>query len=156
MEIKRILAPTDLSPASDAALTAAAELTHRLGAVLTLLHVVTDQDLEALTSAHVPPRPIDFVYQDVEAAIIAQYRRAVPAEVRRNLRVQPAVAVGTPVVEILRAAQVKGADMIVMATYGRTGLARIVTGSVAEHVVRRAPCPVVTVPPAEAPALAAA
>ena len=156
METKRILAPTDLSPASDVALTRAADLAHRLGAVLTLLHVVTEQDLKALTSAHVPPRPIDFVYQDVEAAIIAQYRRLVSAEVRRSLRVQPAVAVGTPVVEILRAAQVKGADMIVMATHGRTGLARIVTGSVAEQVVRRAPCPVVTVRPTEALALAAA
>ena len=156
METKRILAPTDLSPASDVALTTAADLAHRLGAVLTLLHVVTEQDLEALTSAHVPPRPIDFVYQDVEAAIIAQYRRVVSAEVRRSLRVQPAVAVGTPVVEILRAAQLKGADMIVMATHGRTGLARLVTGSVAEQVVRRAPCPVVTVRPTEALALAAA
>ena len=156
METKRILAPTDLSPASDVALTAAADLAHRLGAVLTLLHVATEQDLEALTSAHVPPRPIDFVYQDVEAAIIAQYRRVVSAEVRRSLQVQPAVTVGTPVVEILRAAQVKGADMIVMATHGRTGLARIVTGSVAEQVVRRAPCPVVTVRPTEALALAAA
>ncbi len=156
METKRILAPTDLSPASDVALTTAADLAHRLGAVLTLLHVVTEQDLEALTRAHVPPRPIDFVYQDVEAAVIAQYRRVVPAEARRSLRVQPAVAVGTPVVEILRAARVKGADMIVMATHGRTGLARIVTGSVAEQVVRKAPCPVVTVRPAEVPALAAA
>ena len=156
MEIKRILAPTDLSPASDVALAAAADLARRLGAVLTPLHVVTEQELEALTSAHVPPRPIDFVYQDVEAAVIAEFRRVVPAEVRRSFRVEPVVAVGTPVVEILRAAQLKGADMIVMATHGRTGLARIVMGSVAEQVARRAPCPVVTVRPAEALALAAA
>jgi nucleotide-binding universal stress UspA family protein len=156
VEIKRILAPTDLSPASDAGLAAAAELARRLGAVLTLLHVVTQQELEALTSAHVPSRPIDFVYQDVETAVIAQYRRVVPAETRRSLRVQPAVAVGTPVVEILHAARFKDADMIVLATHGRTGLARIVTGSVAEQVARRARCPVVTVRPVEAPALAAA
>lgn len=156
MDIKRILAPTDLSPGSDVALATAAELAHRLGAGLTLLHVVTEQELKALTSAHVPSRPIDFVYQDVEAAVIAQYRRVVPAEARRSLRVQPAVAVGTPVGEIVRAAQLKGADMIVLATHGRSGLARIVRGGVAEQVVRRAPCPVVTVRPAEAPALAAA
>ena len=155
MDIKRILAPTDLSPASDVALATAADLAGRLGAVLTLLHVVTEQELEAMTSAHVPSRPIDFVYQDVDAAVIAGFRRVVPAEVRRSLRVEPVVAVGTPVVEILRAAEVKGADMIVMATHGRTGLARIVMGSVAEQVVRRAPCPVITVRPVEALASAA-
>lgn len=156
MEIKRILAPTDLSPASDATLPMAADLAHRLGAVLTLLHVVTEQELEALTSAHVPPSPIDFVYQDVEAAVIAEFRRVVPAEVRRSLRVELDVAIGAPAVEILRAAQLKTANMIVMGTHGRTGLARIVMGSVAEQVVRRAPCPVVTVRPAEVLALAAA
>jgi nucleotide-binding universal stress UspA family protein len=156
MEISRILAPTDLSPASDGALATAADLANRLGAGLTLLHVVREQDLEALTSARVPPRPIDFVCQDVEAALIAQYRRVVPVEARRRLRVEPAVAVGTPVVEILRAAQAEDADMIVMATHGRAGLARIVKGSVAEQVVHRSSCPVVTVRPAQAPALAAA
>jgi nucleotide-binding universal stress UspA family protein len=53
--------------------------------------------------------------------------------------------VGDPAAEILRVAQAVKADLIVLGTHGRTGLGRLLMGSVAEQVVRRAPCPVVTV-----------
>ena len=145
MEIKRILAPTDLSPASDVALATAAELAHELGAQLLLLHVLPEEKLEALTRAHVPRRPVDLVFEDLETALIDQFRRAVPVEMRRGLHVRPTVAVGNPVAEILREAQLRGADTIAMATHGRTGLAHLLNGSVAEQVVRTAPCPVLTV-----------
>ena len=59
------------------------------------------------------------------------------------------MTVGAPVTEILRTARLKDADVIVMGTHGRTGLTRMVMGSVTEQVLRRAPCPVLTVRPAE-------
>jgi len=156
MEFKRILAPTDFSSFSEVGLRAAAELAHRVGARLTLLHVMTEGELEALASAHMPRHPVDLIYQDMEGALIDQYRRGVPAELRRDLSAEPVVAVGIPWVEILRAARLKDADVVVMGTHGRTGLARMVMGSVTEQVVRRAPCPVLTVRPAEALAEVAA
>ncbi len=150
MEFKRILAPTDFSAFGEVGLRAAAELASRVGARILLLHVVPEDELEALAGAHQPRHPVDLIYQDLEAALLDQFRRVVPAEVRRGLAVEPAVTVGAPTMEIVRAAQLKGADVIVMGTHGRTGLARVVLGSVTEQVVRRAPCPVLTVRPAEA------
>ena len=149
IEFKRILAPTDLSPFGEVGLRAAADLANRLGAAVTLFHVVPEGELEALANAHQPRHPVDLIYQDLEAAVLDQFLRVVAPEVRRGLRVEPLVTVGAPAVEILRAAQLKGIDMIVMGTHGRTGLARVVVGSVAEQVVRKAPCPVLTVRPAE-------
>ena len=156
MEFKRILAPTDLSPFGEVGVRAAAELAQRLGARLSLLHVVPEDELEALATAHQPRQPVDLIYQDLETALVDQFRRVVPPQVRRDLAVEPVVTVGAPFAEILRTARLKGADMIVMGTHGRTGLARIVMGSVAEQVVRKAPCPVLTVRPAEVLAEAAA
>ena len=150
MKITCILVPTDLSPFGEVGVRAAADLAHRLGAELTLFHVVPGNELETLVNAHIPRHPVDLIYHDLAVSLMDQFRRVAPPEVRRHLRVQPLVTVGNPVAEILRAAQVKSADMIVLATHGRTGLTRMVLGSVAEQVVRRAPCPVLTVRPAEA------
>ena len=155
-EFKRILAPTDLSPLGEGGVRSAAELAHRLGAAITLFHVVSEDELEQLANAHMPRHPVDLIYQDLESAVLDQFRRVVPAELRRDLRTEAMVTVGQSVVEILRTAQFKNADMIVMATHGRTGLARMVMGSVAEQVVRKAPCPVLTVRPAEVMASAGA
>ncbi len=156
MEFKRILATTDFSPFGEVGLRAAAELAQQVGARLTLLHVVPEDELEALANAHVPRHPVDLIYQDLEGALMDQFRRVVPPEVRRDLAVEPTVTVGTPFAEVLRTARLKGADVIVMGTHGRTGLARVMMGSVSEQVVRRAPCPVLTVRPAEAMAEVAA
>jgi nucleotide-binding universal stress UspA family protein len=156
MEFRRILAPTDFSSFSEVGLRAAAELAHRVGARLTLLHVMTEGELEALASAHVPRHPVDLIYQDLEGALMDHYRRIVPAELRRDLSAEPVVAVGIAALEIVRTARLKDADMVVMGTHGRTGLARMVMGSVTEQVVRRAPCPVLTVRPAEVVAEVAA
>lgn len=148
-EFKRVLAPTDLSPFGEVGLRAAADLAVQLDATLTILHVVPEDELGALANAHSLRHPVDLIYQDLESAIMDQFRRVVSSEVRRALRVEPMVSVGTPAVEIVRAAHLKGADLIALGTHGRTGLARMVMGSVAEQVVRRAPCAVLTIRPAE-------
>lgn len=152
MELKRIIAPTDLATFGEAGIRAAAELAQPVGARLLLLHVLSEEELERRASAHLPRQPVDRIYQDLEGAILEQCRRAVPADVRRALSVEALVTVGAPIEEILRMAWVKATDMIVMATHGRTGVARRVKGSVAERVLREAPCPVLTVRPQEAAA----
>ncbi len=148
MEFKRILAPTDLSPVAEEGLRAAANLAHRLGATLTLLHVIIEEEMEARANAHVPRHPVDLIYRDLEAELVEQFHRLVPPEIQRVLFAEPMAVAGNPGEEIVRAARSRAADMIVMATHGRTCLAQVLMGSVAEYVVRAAPCPVVTVRPA--------
>ncbi len=156
VELKRTMAPTDLAAFGEAGVRAAAELAQRVGARLLLLHVISEEELERRTNAHVPRRPVGQIYQDLEGAMQEQFRRAVPADVRRDLALEALVTVGAPIEEILRMAWVKATDMMVMATHGRTGVARMVKGSVAERVLREAPCPVLTVRPQEAAAELAA
>lgn len=147
--LKRILVATDLSPASEPAVRAAAALAIRMDASLLLLHVLSEKELDALAGAHEPRHSVEMIHGDLEAGMWEQYRRVVPDEVRRFLHTEALVVPGVPAQEVARAAAMKGADMIVTGTHGRTGLRRILMGSVAEQVLRTAPCPVLTVRPPE-------
>lgn len=144
-ELKRILLATDLSPASEPALRCAAALAIRMDAGLVLLHVVSEKELDGLAKAHQPRHPVDLIYSELQEAVREQYRRGVPDEVRRFLHAEVLVVPGDAATEIIRTAATKGADLIITGTHGRTGLRRILMGSVAEGVLRGAPCPVLTV-----------
>lgn len=154
LRLTQILAPTDFSEHSSYALRHAAELARQFGAKLVLIHVVPNETLEAISKAHVPPHPVDKVYEDLSQEIREQYARHVPPEVRKTLETEILVLPGVPFLEIIRAARLKGADLIVMATHGRTGLSHALVGSVTEKVVRRAPCPVLSVRPVRVEAVA--
>jgi len=156
MDIKRILAPTDLSPLGEAGVQAAAELAQRLGARLILLYVVSPKELEEPAAPHALPKTVDQIYETVQEKVLEQYRGVVPSIVRQGVSVETQVVVGSPVMEILTTARVKEADLIAMGTHGRSGIARLVMGSVAEEVLRKAPCPVLTVRPQEQETLAQA
>jgi nucleotide-binding universal stress UspA family protein len=86
----------------------------------------------------VPPLPEEYDRENLEK----QLRRLQPSD--PAVRVEHRLVAGDPVAEILRAAQEQSCDLIVMGTHGRTGLGRLLMGSVAEQVVRRAPCLVLT------------
>jgi nucleotide-binding universal stress UspA family protein len=148
-EVKRILVATDLSPASEPALRSAAALAIRMDAALLVLHVLPERELEELARSHQPRHPVDLIYSDLEVSVREQYRRAVPDEVRRFLHTEVLVVPGVPAEEIGRTAALKGADLIVTGTHGRTGVRRVLMGSVAEQVLRTASCPVLTVRPLE-------
>src|SRR5262249_43964504 len=62
-----------------------------------------------------------------------------------GLKAKPLLKVGSPFLEILHTAQAEGSDLIVLGTHGRTGIAHVLMGSVAERVVQKAPCPVLTI-----------
>lgn len=72
-------------------------------------------------------------------------RTAEEHETHQTVEITPLRAIGKPFVEIVRAAKERDADLIVIGTHGRTGLAHMLIGSTAEKVVRMAPCPVLTV-----------
>jgi nucleotide-binding universal stress UspA family protein len=144
--VRHILVPTDFSEPSEAALRYASTLAGRLGAALHLLHVVEDP----LTPATWGPDfyvPLDHPDVRTKALSAAEHRLAV---FRSNLdesdlRVTATAVIGRAASTIVDAAIDRGADMIIMGTHGRSGLSHLVMGSVTEHVLRGAPCPVLVV-----------
>lgn len=141
----RILVPTDFSPASDAAVHYARALAETFGATLRLLHVL--EDPAASTAFVADGYGVDTA--DIREALFADARerlaRALPLTERARFHVTSEALVGMPAATIVDYAAAAGANLIVMGTHGRTGLAHLLMGSVAEHVVRTAPCPVLTV-----------
>jgi nucleotide-binding universal stress UspA family protein len=136
---RTILFPTDLSPASWLAFGLAADVAHRYGASLLVLYVVETLGPENVT------------FGEVATELEPEgYRKRLVAELEANMPASPGVAVetllaaGDPAAEVVRVAQERPCELIVMATHGRTGVRRLVLGSVAERVVRTAPCPVLT------------
>lgn len=136
MEIHHILVPTDFSAPSQQAMTYAFELAQKVGAKLSLLHVI-----------EVPVYAIE-VYlplQDLEQDARRGLARLLPEAEAAHVDVTRLVAMGVPYEKILETATAEQVDLIVMATHGRTGLRHLAMGSVAERVVRMAPCPVLTI-----------
>lgn len=162
MQVRKILVPIDYSDDSHQALQCGASLAKQYGAKLLLLHVIpkaveevfqhdpgwepfissfSDQEIGPERQIH-PPDPFIIDLEEKARGELSDFahkslHEAVPVEVK--------IGVGRPVEEILRMAREEGGDLIVMGTHGRTGLRHVLLGSVAEKVVRTAPCPVFTV-----------
>jgi nucleotide-binding universal stress UspA family protein len=142
---RRILHPTDFSSASGPAFRVALDLAKASRARLLLLHVVSDV---AMTFAgDMPVSPV--IYDNLATAARADARKALDRLVARarQARVRATIQIlnGPAHARIVAAARRARADVIVMGTHGRTGLARAFLGSVAGRVVATASCPVMTV-----------
>jgi nucleotide-binding universal stress UspA family protein len=143
MTLEAILCPVDLSEISRGALGYAIALASQYSARLRVLEVVSNPSL--------PPA----VTPSAVAGLTLEMRKTLLEEIERL--VEPALASGVPtdvrleegyvVAKILEAAGSLPSDLIVMGTHGRTGFDRLVLGSVTEKVLRKAECPVLTVPP---------
>jgi nucleotide-binding universal stress UspA family protein len=143
VSLKHILAPTDFSEQSQYAKRYALSLAQQHGATVHLMHVIQDV-LPVLADADSPVASAMYLTEADHSA--REYLRAeAPAELAEKLRFELVVRRGTPFLEIVRYAREANIDMIVMATHGRTGLAHMLMGSVAEKVVRKAACPVLTI-----------
>jgi universal stress protein A len=142
---RRILWPTDFSPAAKTALPHVLGLATAAGAEVVLLHV-----LPSAAMYLVPPQMgtvLTRVQREARAAAQTQLRRLERHLKTPGIRTHAALALGVPFQQIVRAARRLRCDLIVLTTHGRTGLAHAILGSVAENVIRRAPCPVLTVHP---------
>jgi nucleotide-binding universal stress UspA family protein len=140
----RILVPTDFSEPSDAALEYARTLAARFGASLHLLHILEHPVSGAFGGeAYLGGSPaLDATLRaEAEAAMAAR----LPDAERTRLRATAEIVEGPATATIVEYAQARQISLIVMGTHGRTGLAHALLGSVSEHVVRVAPCPVLTV-----------
>jgi nucleotide-binding universal stress UspA family protein len=135
--IHTILHPTDFSDCSDVAFRLACALARDYGARLVVLHVA---ELPAVVSGDgmlMMPYPVD------SEPLREQLQKLTPGA--PEVPVEHRLVEGYPAEQILRVAAQKNCDLILMGTHGRTALNRLLMGSVAEQVVRKAPCPVLTV-----------
>jgi nucleotide-binding universal stress UspA family protein len=145
--IQSILVPVDFSDASQRALASARELAATSGATIHLLHVFeTPLAMGAFMDMYTPA-PDDYI-ESLGTQARAQLEALLTETEKTSGMAVVAVRMGMPADQILQYAREHGAiDLIVIATSGRGRVARLVMGSVADAIVRSAPCPVLTVHP---------
>ena len=148
----RILVPTDFSTPSEAALAHARILARTFGASIRLLHVVEDQLVTGPFGAELyVPHTAGTLTKMIDDSR-TRLEQSLTDDDRLRFHATGEVIVGTGARTIVEYAADNGFDLIVMGTHGRSGVAHLVMGSVAEHVVRSAMCPVLTVRQGPVPA----
>jgi nucleotide-binding universal stress UspA family protein len=144
LPFRRILCPTDFSDPAHEGLNVANEMARHFSADLYLVHVVSP-----VPAVAVPAAPSTFnvalYIQELVKTAQKELSTIINTKITDKNRVHPIVVEGVPAQEILRVAGENQVDLIVMATHGQTGWRHLVFGSVAERVVREAPCPVLVV-----------
>jgi len=140
--LQKILVPTDFSDLSQQALEFALSLADRFRAKLYLMHV---WELP-MTGSLLPPEPYPESIMTEEQKVGQEHLTKVANELKASgFDVEPVFVFGKPYMEIVKAAADLDIDLIVLASHGRSGVSHLLLGSVAEKVVRLAPCPVFTV-----------
>jgi len=150
---RKILVATDFSPDAAQAITVATDLARACGSEILLVHVCQMPAYSFANGAMYIPTPelVSDILRDANRGLAGIKERI------HDVAVETVRLEGDPASEIVRLAEEQHADLVVMGTHGRRGIRRLIAGSVAEHVVRTAPCPVLTVhAPAEAHAIAGA
>ena len=139
---QRILLATDFSETAAAATDLALVIARTFHASLDVLHVL-ETDIPNMTDGvvYIPPN----YYKEVEKQAAEKLEGVIPRADRDTLSVTLAMREGAPFVEIIRYAREQQMDLIVLGTHGRGAIAHVIMGSVAERVVRKATCPVLTV-----------
>lgn len=154
-QIKKILAPTDLSVLSQVGVRYALDLAKALGAEVTVFHVINNDELirsggepkqdEIGASTYRSQRIVNIVerYQSALSRFLGtNFGDMIPL-----VKIREKVEIGVPDKNIVDRAKSEETDLIVISTHGRTGLSHVLLGSVTEKVVRNAPCPVISVNP---------
>ena len=142
--IRRIVYASDFSRASRPAFTKAVDLAKAYRAELVVLHVLSIVP-PVIEDGYIAPRVWEELEAGGRAAAQTQLDRLVVKARKARLRVKGLVVLGSPYEDIVRVAKRQRADLLVMGTHGRTGLTKVLLGSVAERVLRTSSCPVMTV-----------
>lgn len=145
MKARKILFATDFSPSSDAALATAISLSRESDATLVLVHVQEPPMAFGGGETYIGPTESEDELSEMLSNLVGE---------EQGVSVERRVLVGNPAHEIVRLAEEDHADLIVIGSHGRTGVSRLLMGSVAEAVVRRAKCPVLTIKQPESVAAA--
>lgn len=142
MNIQHILVPTDFSSFSDLAIQNASFLREKFEARITLLHVLTPLEADALVSQ--PGNPWENVVLRIRNEMAKEVERNATSSIPEG-QLDLEVVVGEPAEEIVRFARENKVDLIVMGTHGRTGLASVFLGSITVGVIKRTCIPVMVV-----------
>jgi nucleotide-binding universal stress UspA family protein len=146
MRFSRILVPTDFSTGAENAAVTAVALAAAVGGRVDLVHWYNLPALMTPDGSTFGPTAAQLVEAGERAdAALGEALQALRARVGGRVRIEGATRIGSAADEILRIAETGRYDLIVMGTHGRTGIRRLMLGSVAENVLRRSPIPVLTV-----------
>ena len=143
IKLERILVPTDFSESARHALTYGISFAREFEAELLLLHVV--ETIPVGYASDLFPVPMAEVFQEISGYAKTELAKLADEARQKGVAVSELVAQGKPSAEIIRHAAENDVDMIVLGTHGKGMLDQALFGSTTERVVRRAPCPVLTV-----------
>lgn len=148
--VSSILWPTDGSESSLKALEAAVEIARKFNAEIYALQVVPPVPPLAVGSGFTPMAiqgfDVPLYQQELFKGTENQLSQTVSEKIPQEIKVTSEVTIGNPADKIIEFAQEKKVDLIVMATHGRTGLSRIMIGSVTEKTIRESNIPTLTIP----------
>jgi universal stress protein A len=147
MSIKRILVATDFGPDAEAALNYALDLAKAVKASVDVLHVVETPLAAGMWASEIYTAEIAGLQINLERDAAEHLRRTIADFAEPSVILTGEVRTGRAANTIHEYAVERGIDLIVIGTHGRTGVARLMMGSVAERVTRTAPCPVMVVRP---------
>jgi nucleotide-binding universal stress UspA family protein len=154
-QVKRILAPTDLSQLSLTGLRYAFNLAQSFNAKVTVYHIINrdelmhfSEQLQRFGNPTAMGRHTENLLEESQAAL-SHFLQDNLGDLLPAVKFQTKVEMGLPYKNIVERARDDGSDLIVMSTHGRTGFSHVLLGSVTEKVVRTAPCPVVSIHPEE-------
>ena len=150
MDIHTILLPTDFSECGNYALSYAASLARTFKASIICLNVIEPIVPTVGYSGMTEPLPIADIAEQLEDSAERELPKLAECDECAGLNVEELVVHGEAASEIVRVAKDREVDLIVIASHGRTGLGRILLGSVAEKVLHRTTCPILVVPVREA------
>jgi len=142
MQIKRILFPTDFSETTVHTAAFAADLAEKYGAKIYILHII--YDITRDSGIYGSRMNLDSLYLEVRKGADEEMDR-IASTFPDNLEVQRVIRIGSPYSDILSFADEEAIDLIVIGSHGKKGLDRVLFGSTAQKVIRRAKCPVLTV-----------
>ena len=146
IEIRRILCPTDFSDFSRRALDHAVAIARWYESTITVLHVFSTAPVAASAPGATDHEPIVLTRADRDQMLV-EIQRFIEVKSAEGIPVEAMIREGSAASEILNQAVALSADLLVIGTHGRSGFERLLLGSVTEKVLRKAACPVLSVPP---------
>lgn len=147
INLKRVLVPTDFSESARHALIYGTSFSKEYGAELVLLHVV--ETIAVGYASDLFPVPMAEVFQEISGYAKQELEKLAEQVKEKGVAVRTLLVQGKPSTEIIRIAREETIDMIVLGTHGKGVLDQALFGSTTERVVRKAPCPVLSVRLAE-------
>jgi nucleotide-binding universal stress UspA family protein len=141
---KKILCPVDFSEFTDEIIDYAVDITKKFNAKLHMIHVIPNLNYFTPYESFLTPENLVAIERNIEVEVNRAFDKIVK---KVDIPVKKVIKTGVTFVEIIDYVKSESIDLIVMGTHGRSGIEHILIGSVAEKIVRKSPCPVLTIRP---------